>query len=88
MEIIREDPPARRRAGKYNEVADQLAGDGGNWYRIATGATTGTLAANINKGAIRAFQPAGSFEAVSRSQDDGVSIWARYVGESDAVPVE
>ena len=88
MEIIREDPPAQRRTGKYDDVADQLADDIGNWYRIATGATTGTLAAAINKGAIRAFQPAGSFEAVSRTQTDGVSIWARYVGESEAARIE
>ena len=81
MEIIREDPPAQRRTGKYDDVADQLVADPDNWYRIATGATTGGLAAGINKGAIRAFQPAGSFEAVSRSQEDGVSIWARYVGD-------
>jgi hypothetical protein len=83
MEIIREDPPAQRRTvGKYDEVADQLAGDPGNWYRIATRAATGALAAAINKGAARSFQPPGSFEAVSRTQDDGVSIWARYVGQS------
>jgi hypothetical protein len=86
MEIIREDPPAQSRSGKYDDVADQLADDIGSWYRIATGATTGTLATNINKGAMRAFQPAGSFEAVSRTQEDGVSIWARYVGEGETAP--
>ena len=83
-EIIKEDPPAQRRTGKYDDVADRLADDPGTWYRIATGATTGGLAAGINKGSIRAFQPEGSFEAVSRTQDGGVSIWARYIGEGEA----
>jgi len=80
-EIIREDPPAQRRTGKYDEAADKIAADPGNWYRIATGQATGTLAAAIKKATISAFAPAGSFEAVSRTQDDGISIWARYVGD-------
>jgi hypothetical protein len=86
INIIKQDPPAQRRTGKYDDIADQLANDMGSWYRIATGLSSGSLAAGINNGKVGAFQPKGAFEAVSRTQDDGVAVWARYVGELAAEP--
>ena len=85
MNIVREDPPAvgpGRKANKHwSEVADQLADDLGNWYRIAEGQKHYQLITRINKGQNTAFRPAGAFEAVGRKTDDGTySIWARYIG--------
>jgi hypothetical protein len=83
MDIIREDPPTRTRAGsyEYSEVASKLEADPGNWYRVAEGRTNPGLAGSIKSGGIVAFRPEGAFEAVARRDEgEGFTIWARYVG--------
>lgn len=64
-----------------NEAAE-LKARPGQWARVATKQTTssaGTLASRIKEGQIRAFIPAGHFQAVIR----GMDVWARYVGPTD-----
>lgn len=81
-------PPALRGRGQREdlsqEISDALAARPGEWAKI--GRYSQSYAMRVKTGAIKAFEPAGSFEAVSRNtsrDDDGkvrADIWARYVG--------
>lgn len=39
------------------------------------------LASNINTGAIKHYQPGGSFQATARNINGEVGVWVRYLGE-------
>lgn len=75
-------PPSRRDKHKNVAIADALKARPGEWAMI--GHFADSQATNIKTGAIKAYQPAGSFEAVCRNanrQDRKSDIWARYVGQ-------
>jgi len=65
----------------FQQIAQQLKDNPGQWARIDTRGTqpaARSFAFHVRNGTSRAFQPAGAFEATVRNQD----IWARYVGET------
>jgi hypothetical protein len=87
MSIVWEDPPESRGRGSrtaWKAEAAMLRRAPGKWARVsektgkdAYGAAQ-TLAYNIRRGKLRAFQPAGDFEA----RASGGVVWVRFVGES------
>jgi hypothetical protein len=86
-----EAPPAAERsngnaAAQYTEEAAQLKARPGEWAVLkeftgeGSGARSGAwrLASRVKKGEIKAFAPAGSFEAVTRSNGHS-KVYVRYV---------
>lgn len=87
--IIRwEDPPTAKPIGRHgvtlaNElIASQLRRHPGEWALIAENPGNSSLAGHIKSAAIAAFRPAGSYEAVTRTVEGVVRIYARHVGEA------
>lgn len=81
----RETPPPSKRgpSAKNLEIANGLKADPNEWYRIMeTNKTTsaGVVVSSIKKGTRGGFEPAGAFEATSRSIDGKGVVYARYVG--------
>ncbi|MEV4741626.1 hypothetical protein [Streptomyces sp. NPDC049555] len=77
-------PPPRRSHAAY-DVAEELRNHQGQWARIAD-YDSPNLASNychrIRHGKAAAFRPAGTFESMTRTGEDGrVYLWARYIGE-------
>ena len=55
-----------------------------SWGVLTPNAKSPSFANNIRHGLLAAFQPAGSFEATSRKNEDGTHmIYARYVGGAE-----
>lgn len=86
-----EDPPLTARGGSANSnhgaIAKALKDNPGAWARIGTYASPGScgsMVVYVKKGLAKAYEPAGTFEAVSRSMDGQYHLFARYVGGSDA----
>lgn len=83
---------------KWAEEAEALRANVGTWAVIAeylksdpprgndNYTKAGNLSRNVKKGALNAFQPAGAFESVVRTEDDYVRVYVRYVGEREASP--
>lgn len=87
LEFVEELPPAKqlgRNASAWLEEAAELKAHKGHWAKLKTFAKSsgaGSLSSAIKAGKLAAFKPAGSFEAVSRTNDDGTAVvFARYVG--------
>lgn len=80
-----EEPPAathrrgHRLAVDHEAVAAALRNRPGRWARLPA-ATTGT-AGQIKSGALRAYRPAGAFEAVRRDDGGEIRVWVRFVGQ-------
>lgn len=85
-----EDPPPRAKPGRvyargassYDDVASTLRANPERWAlvrEVPTPSTSG-LGSAINCGRWACFQPAGTFEAVSRRVGGVERIYARYVG--------
>ena len=82
-----EDPPPQRRGGRRSNhfpaelVARDLRSKPGEWAVVEESPNRLNLASHIRGGMYPAFRPAGSFDAVSRTDEDGVvRTYARYVG--------
>jgi hypothetical protein len=90
-EIKWEVPPTAKgkyygNVGKYVAIANALRKRPLEWA-IVSGDTQGNLASMIRKGKVKGFSPAGSFEAVSRTNPENTSrtnprctVYARFVG--------
>ena len=91
--IIRfEEPPppahpryAPRSRDVAPNVAAELKGAKGDWALVKEfseqrAGTARSAARVINQGTIPAYRPAGAFEAVTRTVDNQVRLYARYVG--------
>lgn len=68
----------------HSLVAAQLRYRPGQWARIAVHSTASRAAgcaASIRSGKLRAYLPAGSYEAAARTEDGVHAVFARYVGE-------
>jgi hypothetical protein len=88
-----ETPPAAERsnanADQYAAEAAELRANPGAWAVLkeftgeGSGARSGAwrLASRVKKGEIKAFAPAGSFEAVTRSNGHS-KVYVRFVGEA------
>ena len=87
MEITWQDPPAPANGpgsgGSMQQFAEALKENPGEWALDPTGPFKNQPnVSNINGGRLKAFLPAGSFEAVGRKREDGQSDrYVRYVGE-------
>jgi hypothetical protein len=83
------DPPESRVLARPNSeyiaIADELRAHTGQWARIKANVSGTSLPSDIKKGRIRAFRPAGTFEAVVRRGAIAKrwDVFVRYVGESD-----
>lgn len=89
-EIKWEEPPHRRTrkgSGRHAAIAAQLQSRPGEWAVIDTFDSPGNAAGmawNINNPKrMVAYQPAGAFEAVSRTVDGEYRLYVRYVGAAD-----
>lgn len=86
------EPPADRRGGsrpstEWDRIAAELRNHPGEWAKVQTAANPGAAYA-IKNGGLKSFEPAGTFEAVSRSAGKlrgktVVDTYARYVGPVD-----
>ncbi|MFB7832057.1 hypothetical protein [Streptomyces sp. NPDC056056] len=69
--------------GSHRVIAEQLRARPKEWAHILTYASrssAASVALQINKGTRRAWGPAGSFEARSRTVDGEYRVYARYTG--------
>lgn len=85
-----EDPPPSNQGprGKWGAVAAELKAHPGKWALIAEGIKHASTVSNgVKTGKIKAFEPAGEFEATTRSttpKDGGprvFDVYARYIGK-------
>lgn len=83
-----EEPPGAKRGdgprGKHFAIAAELRTRPGEWAHIVSYAnqrTAGSVAYGIRNGLQRAYEPAGAYDAVSRSLGEEYRIYARYVGD-------
>jgi hypothetical protein len=70
---------------KHEQIARKLIKRPDEWARVAVytnRATMSSIAQGIKKATIKAYAPAGSFEAVGRTVDGKHGVWARYVGKN------
>ena len=65
----------------WDPVARALRNRPGEWACIGRAIPTGIITV-INRGDVKCFQPAGSFEAVSRNHTERwvADVYARYIG--------
>lgn len=70
---------------KWQAEAQELRSRQGEWAIIQVCETQGSASAfraGIALARLKAFEPAGSFEAAARKNESGTfSVYARYVGE-------
>jgi hypothetical protein len=86
-DIVWEDPPKTGRSsarGRHTAIAAELKARPGEWAKVLVD-TNLSQSSQIRNGLYKAYQPAGSFEAVARNARnvDGrvrCDIYARYVG--------
>lgn len=84
-ELIWEEPPARTSWSVRRDhvaIAAQLKSHPGQWAIIEAGERNNinNVAMRIKGGVLPAYRPAGAFEAVTRTKDGEVCVYARYVG--------
>jgi hypothetical protein len=73
-------PPAG--TSKHNHIAEELRARPGEWavvQRKTSTARAASAAQAIRTGRLRAYAPAGAFEAKSRKVGDEYRVYARYV---------
>lgn len=85
--LVWEDPPPaeRRKRSQWGQVADQLRARPHTWARIRecrSNAAARSTATQIRRGRRDGMEPAGSFEAESRTVDGRHFVYARFVGEA------
>jgi hypothetical protein len=86
-DIIWEDPPppGSGTRGPTRAIADKLRAQPGKWARVAGPLETGvaeSLRVSLVQGRASGVKP-GEFEASRRKLEDGVYVWARYVGDGN-----
>ena len=81
MELFDTVPPAAMNGGRppaHQDKAAILRANPYKWGIVTTAAsakTASSQATNIRTGKLRAFVPAGTFEAKARNRD----VWARFI---------
>lgn len=85
-DLVLEEPPPRERKApanvKHSDVAEFLDANPGQWVKVKVCETVtqaGSLASNIRHGRLRAFQPAGKYEVVTRKE----AVYARLAESAD-----
>ena len=78
--------PNHRRKEDWEKIAQTCKKSPGRWF-VFSGTWNRGQSARIRQGALKAFRPAGHFEAAGREPDenrDPTVLWVRYVGEVEA----
>jgi len=76
------DPPAATRGklwGRHQQIAEALRERPGDWALVMEG-VNGSNSHSIRTARIKAYAPAGAYEATARKNGDRHDIYARYVG--------
>lgn len=73
-------PAAVTAAERALRIAAELRARPGQWGVIAEGANSRVLTTRIRNGVVAVWRPAGAYEAVCRSVDGRITVYARYVG--------
>jgi hypothetical protein len=84
-------PDTAGRRNKHEAIAAELRARPGAWAHILTVAAQGTatsMAYMVRVARFKAYGPAGTFEARSRTIDGEFRVYARYVGKEAPVPVD
>jgi hypothetical protein len=76
MRIEKATPPTRK-SFDWPAVAKTLRSEQGEWFRIAGAPSVSST--DIRRAVVRAFSPAGSFEACHRKGD----LYIRFIGEPE-----
>lgn len=86
MEIVRENPTpsqrGRRGSRDWAKIASDLRAEPGTWFNIGSDLPI-SIGTNIKTARLRAFAPAGDFEATIRGRNEAGradKVFARYVG--------
>jgi hypothetical protein len=83
--IIFEDPPGRSREyTKHAPIAAELRENPGQWGRVSsytTGRVATHMAYSVRSARIKAYAPAGAFEAEGRTESGQHRLYVRYVGQ-------
>ena len=84
-ELKFEAPPSQKRVtwGRHHEVARKLKAKPGEWAVVGVYNASNTAAAiarQVKRATLSAYEPAGAFEAISRTVDGEYRAYARYVG--------
>lgn len=83
----KDPPPGETSPGKWDDDANELRANPGQWAIVRTAnerKTLDTLGTTIRKGRATSWLPAKSFEAVVRSNGDGTyAVYARYIGDKE-----
>ena len=86
IELIQEDPGVSTRGRRPNQdwvrVAEELKANPGVWYKVGENLPI-IAGTNIKTARLRAFAPAGAFEASIRGRNEtgrAQKVFARYVG--------
>lgn len=83
MEITWETPPNTSigRPARYVHILNTLRNRPNEWARLEVPGlkTQSSLATSINQGRIKGSEPAGSFEAVTRTVDGETRLYVRSV---------
>ncbi|TFV32278.1 hypothetical protein E4K10_18100 [Streptomyces sp. T1317-0309] len=76
--------PNSTKPSKHEGNAEQLRNHPEQWAPVGTYNTAGTaasMASIIRTGVLKAYRPAGHFEAASRTVDGHHRVYARYIGD-------
>lgn len=82
-----ENPPPRvsgRHWGWHRQVASKLRARPREWALVGTYGSSdsaSSMARNIKMGRLKAYEPAGAFEATSRTVDKQARVYVRFMGE-------
>lgn len=75
----------RPRSERWDDVAAALRANPGAWAVVHQGEQRGKteIATRIRYGHMDCFTPAGDYDATARIDDGTVTIYARYLGETE-----
>jgi len=77
-------PPVARKGSQWDTIAAALKSNPGQWAKVITDGNV-SLKSDAEKGVLRCFRPAGSFEGRVKLTP-GLrwqgNVWLRYVGEN------
>ena len=86
FKIERAEPPARRggraRSERNESIKATLMESPGEWFKIAEGEKNDGLAVGIRTGKAASFRE-GIWKARSTKTENGIDVYAMYVGENE-----
>src|SRR5262245_32281925 len=85
-ELVWEEPPARapRKGSQWDAIAAALKSNPGQWAKVVSTGNV-SLKSDAEKGVLRCFRPAGSFEGrvvLEHGKRWEGDVYLRYIGEN------